>query len=98
MALITITGYPCSGKSKRTQQLKEYVESKLADQEYRGPTLKVVLLSDDNLNLSRSVYDGICAFVGVPMILPCRQKAGLKSPLEGRSSLLCRGRWDKTLS
>ena len=59
MALITITGYPCSGKSKRVQQLKEYLESKLADSEYRGPTLKVVLLSDDNLNLSRSVYDGI---------------------------------------
>lgn len=59
MALITVTGYPCSGKSKRAQQLKEYLESKLADPEYHGPTLKVVLLSDDVLNLSRSVYDGI---------------------------------------
>lgn len=61
MALITITGYPCSGKSRRAQQLKGYLESKLADPEYRGPTLKVVLLSDDDLNLSRSVYDGIRA-------------------------------------
>lgn len=59
MALITVTGYPCSGKSKRAQQLKDHLESKLIDPEYRGPTLKVVLLSDDNLNLSRSVYDGI---------------------------------------
>lgn len=58
MALITITGYPCSGKSKRAQQLKEYLESKLANPEYGGPTLKVVVLSDDNLNLSRGVYDG----------------------------------------
>lgn len=58
MALITITGYPCSGKSKRAQQLKEYLESKLANPEYEGPALKVVVLSDDNLNLSRGVYDG----------------------------------------
>jgi len=70
MALITITGYPSSGKSKRAQQLKEYLESKLADPEYHGPALKVVVLSDDSLNLARSVYDGICvrAFFWVPAI------------------------------
>lgn len=59
MALVTLTGYPCSGKSKRAQQLKEYFENKLAGSEYHGPTLNVVMLSDDDLNLSRSVYDGI---------------------------------------
>jgi protein KTI12 len=59
MALITITGYPSSGKSKRAQQLKEYFENRLTDPEYQGPTLKVVILSDDNLNLTRNVYDGI---------------------------------------
>jgi len=59
MALITITGFPTSGKSRRAQQLKGYLESRLADPEYHGPTLTVVVLSDDSLNLSRSVYDGI---------------------------------------
>ena len=59
MALITMTGYPSSGKTRRAQQLKQYIESKLADPEYGGPTLKVVVLSDDNLDLARSVYDGI---------------------------------------
>jgi len=70
MALITITGYPSSGKSRRAQQLKEYLESRLADPEYRGPTLKVVVLSDDNLDITRSVYDGIRvgAFFGVSAI------------------------------
>ena len=63
MALITITGYPSSGKSRRAQQLKEYLEKKLGDPEYHGPTLKVVVLSDDDLNLSRSVYDGIYPYV-----------------------------------
>ena len=70
MALITITGYPSSGKSRRAQQLKEYLENKLADPEYQGPTLKLVVLSDDDLNLSRGVYDGIYpdVFFRVPAI------------------------------
>jgi len=70
MALITITGYPSSGKSRRAQQLKEYLENKLADPEYHGPTVKLVVLSDDDLNLSRSVYDGIypAVFFRVPAI------------------------------
>lgn len=59
MALITITGYPSSGKSKRAQQLKGYLEARLAGSEYHGPSLKVVVLSDDSLNLARSIYDGI---------------------------------------
>jgi len=59
MALITVTGYPSSGKSRRAQQLKEYLENRLTDPEYHGPSVKVVVLSDDNLNLARSVYDGI---------------------------------------
>lgn len=59
MALITITGYPASGKSRRAQQLKGYLESRLADPEYHRPTLNVAILSDDNLNIPRSVYDGI---------------------------------------
>lgn len=60
MALITITGYPSSGKSRRVQQLRDHLENKLVDPGYHGPTLKVVVLSDDGLNLARSVYDGIC--------------------------------------
>jgi len=70
MALITITGYPSSGKSRRAQQLKEYLENKLAGPEYHGPALKVVVLSDDDLNLSRSIYDGIYpdVFSRVPAI------------------------------
>jgi protein KTI12 len=58
MALITITGFPCSGKSKRAEQLKSQLESRIADPNYDGPNLKVVVLSDDSLNLSRTVYNG----------------------------------------
>lgn len=59
MALITISGYPCSGKSQRATQIKQHLESRLADPSYKGPTLSVVVLSDDNLNIDRSAYNGM---------------------------------------
>lgn len=58
MALITISGYPCSGKSTRANQLKDAFEQQLANPSYNGPVKKVVLVSDDLLNLSRQAYDG----------------------------------------
>ncbi|KAI5983069.1 chromatin associated protein KTI12 [Pisolithus albus] len=57
MALITISGYPSSGKSRRAAQLKRHLESRLADPSYTGPSLSVVLLSDDTLNIDRSSYN-----------------------------------------
>jgi hypothetical protein len=58
MALLTISGYPCSGKSIRTNQLKDAFEEQLADPSYNGPVKKVVVVSDDLLNLTRQAYDG----------------------------------------
>lgn len=57
MALITISGYPCSGKSQRATQIKQHLEARLGDPSYKGPTLSVFVLSDDNLNIDRSAYD-----------------------------------------
>jgi len=59
MALITISGFPCSGKSQRANQMKQHLETQLADPSYKGPTLSVVVLSDDNLNIDRSAYNGM---------------------------------------
>uniref|UniRef100_A0A0W0FN20 Protein kti12 n=1 Tax=Moniliophthora roreri TaxID=221103 RepID=A0A0W0FN20_MONRR len=56
MALITISGFPASGKSTRALQIKHFLDQKLA----QHPThahLNVALISDDTLNLDRSVYD-----------------------------------------
>ena len=58
MALITFTGYPSSGKSRRAAQLKGALESRLQDPTYAGPQLKVVVISDDTLNISRDSYRG----------------------------------------
>jgi len=57
MACITISGYPCSGKSYRAEQLKKALEERLADPQYTGPKLKVHVLSDEEINVSRNAYD-----------------------------------------
>ncbi|KAI0930102.1 hypothetical protein AcV5_006897 [Taiwanofungus camphoratus] len=56
MALITLSGYPSSGKTKRAEQLRTHLESRLQDPNYVGPKLKVSILSDDVLNIGRDVY------------------------------------------
>ncbi|KAI0705045.1 chromatin associated protein KTI12 [Cerioporus squamosus] len=57
MAFITISGYPSSGKTRRAEQLKQHLERRLQDPSYDGPPLKVLIVSDDSLNLPRSVYN-----------------------------------------
>ncbi|KAI9464357.1 chromatin associated protein KTI12 [Boletus coccyginus] len=57
MALVTISGYPCAGKSHRATQIKDQLEQRLADPCYTGPSLVVTVLSDDTLNIPRSSYD-----------------------------------------
>ncbi|KAG8902333.1 hypothetical protein FRB99_004616 [Tulasnella sp. 403] len=57
MALVTISGYPASGKSRRVDQLTADLETRLADPQYDGPKLKVVVISDDLLGITRNVYD-----------------------------------------
>lgn len=58
MALITIVGFPCSGKSRRAKQLAEDFRKRLADPEYAGPKLQVVVVDDESSHVPRSSYDG----------------------------------------
>ena len=60
MALITISGFPSSGKSRRALQIKAHLESRIEQSDYAGPRLKVSVLSDDDLNIDRGVYGGEC--------------------------------------
>jgi len=57
MALVTISGFPCSGKTTRALELQSALTKLIQDESYKGPLSKVVILSDDTLNLSRTVYD-----------------------------------------
>ncbi|KAG7098910.1 hypothetical protein E1B28_000809 [Marasmius oreades] len=56
MALITLSGYPASGKSSRALQIKRYLQEKLA-QDPLLSHLSVVLLSDHSLSIPRDVYN-----------------------------------------
>lgn len=58
MALITISGYPASGKTRRALQIKSHFETRLADADYQGPKFKVCLISDDTLSVNRDAYNG----------------------------------------
>ena len=56
MALVTISGYPCSGKSTRADQLRKHLQARLSDSSYEGPQLKVVVLSDSPRPGKEQVY------------------------------------------
>ncbi|EKM54184.1 uncharacterized protein PHACADRAFT_122997 [Phanerochaete carnosa HHB-10118-sp] len=56
MALVTISGYPCSGKTRRAERIKIALEHRLQDTSYAGPQLRVVIVSDDTLGISRDAY------------------------------------------
>ncbi|KIY70406.1 chromatin associated protein KTI12 [Cylindrobasidium torrendii FP15055 ss-10] len=55
MALITISGYPCSGKTHRAREIAEFLEKKM--QETDGPKQKVVMVSEHDLGVERKAYD-----------------------------------------
>ncbi|KAL1663525.1 chromatin associated protein KTI12 [Schizophyllum commune] len=57
MAFITISGYPCSGKSTIAQKVKDDLEHRLQGPEYKGPATRVVIVSDETLSIPRSVYN-----------------------------------------
>ena len=61
MQLIMMSGYPCSGKTTRAQQIHDFFAAKIAE---LGPTepriarLKLHLINDEGLGISKEVYRG----------------------------------------
>lgn len=60
MALVTFAGYPCSGKTTRAKQLESYLTHRLSlpDCPPQLSKSKVLIINDESLSLSKSVYDG----------------------------------------
>jgi protein KTI12 len=58
MALITISGFPCSGKTLTAHRLRDDLEARLGEPSYTGPRLKVIVVDDDSCHVPRSTYDG----------------------------------------
>lgn len=60
MAMVTVCGYPCAGKSHRATQLASFLQAKLADPATppKHRPRKVVVVNDESLGLAKSAYDG----------------------------------------
>jgi protein KTI12 len=58
MALITISGFPCSGKSLTAHRLRDDIEARLGEPSYTGPRLKVIVVDDESCHVPRTTYDG----------------------------------------
>lgn len=57
LQLLTVSGYPCAGKTYRSNQLREYFESKIsASTDPRISKVKVHQINDESLGVSRYVY------------------------------------------
>jgi len=58
MPLVLISGFPSAGKTTRALQLKDFFESKIASEraDARSCGLRVHLINDQSLGLSRAVY------------------------------------------
>ncbi|KZW00241.1 chromatin associated protein KTI12 [Exidia glandulosa HHB12029] len=57
MALVTVTGFPSSGKTRRVAQLIAHLDAALSHPDYDGPKYKVEVISDQSLNIARAVYN-----------------------------------------
>lgn len=61
MAMITVCGYPCSGKTTRAHQLVSFLQHRLNDTatpaRHRSAS-KVVLINDESLGIAKAAYDG----------------------------------------
>ncbi|KAJ8661227.1 hypothetical protein O0I10_002976 [Lichtheimia ornata] len=53
MPLIVLTGHPCSGKSQRAHQIKQYMLQRLSAD---GRSMRIHIINDDSLNVSKEAY------------------------------------------
>lgn len=58
MALITVSGFPSSGKTRFVEALRLSFEARLQDPAYAGPSLEVKRIEDDLAHLGRESYSG----------------------------------------
>lgn len=62
MALVTISGYPCSGKSTRAHEIARDFERRIAESSAASgstaPKYSVVVVDDDGCHVTRAAYDG----------------------------------------
>ena len=55
MPLIIMTGYPSSGKTQRSQEIKAFFEERCAKENKR---LRIHVVNDEMLGISKTAYKG----------------------------------------
>jgi tRNA uridine 5-carbamoylmethylation protein Kti12 len=86
MALITFSGLPSSGKTRRANDLHALLTDRLAEPSYNGPLKTVVHLSDDTLHLLRSAYDG----QDIVVFMLCPSQLTMTAQMQDQRKLLVR--------
>lgn len=59
MALVTVSGFPSAGKTRRAHELKAFFDAKLAAGE-GAPISEVTIVDDESVHVTRAAYDGEC--------------------------------------
>ncbi|GAA5961428.1 hypothetical protein JCM3765_003576 [Sporobolomyces pararoseus] len=59
MALVTFSGFPCSGKTTRARQLESYLSHRLSlpDCPPHLSRTRIMIINDESLSLAKTVYD-----------------------------------------
>jgi protein KTI12 len=81
MALVTISGFPCSGKSTAARALAEHFTTRLGEPSYTGPKLRVVVVDDESNHVPRSTYDGESESLRHEGVYTHRRRAELNAAL-----------------
>ena len=55
MPLILLTGFPSSGKTHRAKQIEQYMLERLKAE---GRSMRIHIINDDSLNVSKDAYQG----------------------------------------
>lgn len=69
MALVTISGFPCSGKTTAARALERDFTARLGEPSYKGPRLRVVVVDDESNHVPRSTYDGEPRLFGCALVV-----------------------------
>lgn len=56
MPLIILTGYPSSGKTQRANEIKEYLQKRLSEE---NKPLRIHIIDDASLHVTKDAYKGI---------------------------------------
>jgi len=71
MALITVVGFPASGKSTTAQKIKAFLDARIAE---TGTGLTTKIVSDHSLDIGRTAYDRASRCSRIRHLTFCRRK------------------------